>query len=97
MSADRDPADGLPAHWLATLDAVAHACAAERAASAPTGLVARRLRAAAGPHTARALLRMLRRHGYLATIQGAEEGAPRRWTLTAAGRHARSEALMRQP
>jgi len=97
MLTDRDPGGGLPVHWLAALDAVADACAAERAASAPTGLVGRRLHGADGSHTARTLLRMLRRHGYLASIQDEEEGAPLRWTLTAAGRHARSKALMRQP
>ena len=46
--------------------------------------------------TARTLLRMLRRHGYLASIQDGEDGAPLRWTLTAAGRCARSKALIRQ-
>lgn len=97
MLADRDPGDGLPAHWLEALDAVANACAAKGAASAPTGLVARRLPGAHGPHTARMLLRMLRRHGYLASIHDGEDGAPLRWTLTAAGRRARSKALIRQP
>jgi hypothetical protein len=97
MFAGRGPGAGLPVHWLAALDAVADACTAERAASAPTGLVGRRLRDADGSHTTRTLLRMLRRHGYLASIQDEKEGAPLRWTLTAAGRHARSKALMRQP
>lgn len=97
MSTDRGPRAELPVHWLAVLDAVADACAAERTASAPTGLVGRRLHGADGSHTARTLLRMLRRHGYLASIQDEEEGAPVRWTLTAAGHHARSKELMRQP
>lgn len=97
MLADRNPGDGLPVHWLAVLDAVSRACAAERAASAPTGLVARRLPGAHGPHMTRTLLRTLRRHGYLASIQNGEDGAPLRWKLTAAGRRARSNALIRQP
>jgi hypothetical protein len=96
MVADRAPGDGLPTHWLAALDAVADACAAEHAASAPTGLVARRLHGANGPHAARTLLRALRRHGYLESIQDGEEGAPLRWTLTTAGGHARSKALTPQ-
>ena len=96
MLSDRDPGDGLPVHWLAALDAVAEACAAERAANATTRLVARRIHRADGSHPARTLLRVLRRHGYLASIQDGEEGAPVRWTLTAAGRRARSKALMRQ-
>lgn len=96
MLADRDPGDGLPVHWLAALDAVAEACAAERAASAPTGLVARRIQGADGCHPARTLLRVLRRHGYVASIQDGEEGAPLRWTLTVAGRRAWSNALARQ-
>lgn len=96
MLADRGPGDRLPLHWLAALDAVVDACAAERAAYAPTGLVARRLHGAEGPHTARTLLRILRRHGYLTSIQNGEDGAPLRWTLTAAGRRARAEALMRE-
>lgn len=45
----------------------------------------------------RTLLRTLRRHGYLASIQNGEDGAPLRWKLTAAGRRARSNALIRQP
>jgi hypothetical protein len=97
MLTDQDPRDELPKHWLAALDAVAAACSAERVASAPTGLVARRLHGADGSHTARTLLRMLRRHGYIASIQNNQEGAPVRWTLTAAGRHARSTTLIRQP
>jgi ribosomal protein S8 len=92
MLADREPGDGLPVHWLAALDAVAEACAAERAASARTRSVACRIHTANG---SRSLLRVLRRHGYLASIQDGNEGAPLRWTLTAAGRHARSNALMR--
>ncbi len=96
MLTDQDHRDELPMHWLAALDAVAEACSAERAASAPTRLVARRLHGAEGSNTARTLLRTLRRHGYLASIQD-QEGAPVRWTLTAAGRHARSTALIRQP
>ena len=96
MLTDRGPGDELHVHWLAALDAVADACAAERAASAPTGLVGRRLHGPDGSHAARTLLRMLRRHGYLAGIQNEEEGAPLRWTLTAAGHHARSKALTRQ-
>jgi hypothetical protein len=97
MLTDQDPRDELPMHWLAALDAVAEACSAERTASAPTGLVARRLHVADGSHTARTLLRMLRRHGYLASIQTNQEGAPLRWKLTAAGHHARSTAPIRQP
>jgi hypothetical protein len=96
MLADRDHDDGLPVHWLAALDAVADACAAERVTSAPTGLVARQIHGANGTHPARTLLRVLRRHGYLATIKDREEGAPLRWTLTAAGRRARWDAPMRQ-
>src|SRR5262245_19501987 len=95
MLADRDPVDGLPVHWLAALDAVAEASAADPAASATTRLVARRIHTADGSHPARTLLRLLRRHGYLASIQDAEEGAPLRWTLTADRHHARSNALMR--
>jgi ribosomal protein S8 len=95
MLADREPGDGLPVHWLAALDAVAEACAAERAASATTRSVACRIHTANGSHSARTLLRVLRRHGYLASIQDGKEGAPLRWTLTAAGRRARSNALMR--
>ncbi len=91
------PRDELPMHWLAALDAVAEACSAERATSAPTRLVARRLQGAGGSHTARTLLRMLHRHGYLASIQNDQEGEPVRWTLTAAGRRARSTALISQP
>lgn len=97
MPRDRDPGGALPVHWLATLDAVADACARERAAGAPTGLVARRLHDAEGSHTARALLRMLRRHGYVSSIRNDQAGAPLRWTLTAAGRQARSTALIREP
>ncbi len=97
MPTDQDPRDGLPMHWLAALDAVAEACSAERAASAPTGLVARRLHGADGSNAARTILRTLRRHGYLASIQTDQAGAPLRWTLTAAGRDARSTALIRQP
>ncbi len=97
MLTDRDPGDALPMHWLAVLDAVADVCAAERTGSAPTRLVARQLHGADGSHTARTLLRMLRRHGYVASIENEEERAPLRWTLTAAGRHARSTALIRQP
>jgi hypothetical protein len=96
MFGDWGPDDGLPAHWLEALDAVAQACAAERAASAPTPLVAHRIHGADGNHSARTLLRVLRRHGYLASVQHGEEGAPLRWTLTAAGRRARSNALVRQ-
>jgi hypothetical protein len=96
MFLDRDPGDALPVHWLAVLDAVAEACAAERAASATTRLVARRIHTADGSHPARTVLRVLRRHGYLASIQDGDEGAPLRWTLTAAGRRARSKALVRQ-
>ncbi len=96
MLTDQDPRGELPMHWVAALDAVAEACSTERDASAPTGLVARRLHGADRSHTARTLLRMLRRHGYLASVQN-EEGAPVRWTLTAAGRHARSTAVIRQP
>jgi hypothetical protein len=96
MLADRDPDDGLPVHWLAALNAVAEACAAERAASATTRLVARRIHTADGAHSARTLLRVLRRHGYLASTQDGEEGAPLRWALTPAGRRARSKALMRK-
>jgi ribosomal protein S8 len=89
MLADRDPGGELPLHWLAALDAVADACATERTASAPTRLIARRLHGADGSHMARAVLRMLRRHGYVSSIQNIEQGAPIRWTLTAAGRDAR--------
>jgi hypothetical protein len=71
MLTDRDHRAELPVHWLATLHAVADACAAERAASGPTGLVGRRLHGADGSHTG-TLLRMLRRHGYLASIQNEE-------------------------
>jgi hypothetical protein len=97
MLTDRDARAELPAHWLAALDAVADACAADPSASAPTGLVGRRLHGADGSHTARTLLRILRRHGYLASIPNEEEGAPLRWTLTASGHDARSTALIRQP
>ena len=96
MLADHDPGDGLPVHWLAALEAVAQACAAGRAASATTPLVARRIHTADGSHPARTLLRVLRRHGYLASVQNGEEGAPLQWTLTATGHRARSNALMRQ-
>ena len=96
MPRDRDPGDELPVHWLAALDAVAEACAAQRTASAPTRLVARRLHGADVSHMARTLLRMLRRHGYVSSIRDEEEGAPLRWTLTVAGRQARSTALIRQ-
>ena len=89
-------ATDCPCIWLAALDAVAEACAAERAASATTRSVACRIHTANGSRSARTLLRVLRRHGYLASIQDGKEGAPLRWTLTAAGRHARSNALMRQ-
>jgi hypothetical protein len=96
MFGDRRPGDGLPAHWLEALDAVAEACAAQRAASAPTGLVAHRIHGADGNHSARTLLRVLRRHGYIASVRHEEDGAPLRWTLTAAGRRARSNALVRR-
>jgi ribosomal protein S8 len=81
---------------MAALDAVADACAAEQAASAPTGTIARRIHRPDGSHPARTLLRVLRRHGYLASIQDGEDGTPLRWTLTAAGRRARSNALIPQ-
>jgi hypothetical protein len=97
MFEDRGPGDGLPAHWLAALDAVAEACAAERSASAPTGRVAHRIHGADGNHSTRTLLRVLRRHGYLDSVQHEEQGAPLHWTLTAAGHRARSNALVRQP
>jgi hypothetical protein len=96
MPKERDHDEGLPVHWLAVLDAVADACSAEGAAGAPTRMVAFRLHGADGSHTARTLLRMLRRHGYVSSIQNEEQGSPLRWTLTAAGRHARSTALIRQ-
>jgi hypothetical protein len=96
MLADRAPGDGLPTHWLAALDAVADACAAEHTTSAPTGLVARRLHGGNGPHAARTLLRALRRHGYLESTDDREQGAALRWTLTTAGDRARSKAPTHQ-
>jgi hypothetical protein len=71
-------------HWLTVLEAVAAACAAGHADGASTGDVARRLRAN-GSQPARTLLRALRRRGYVRTIERSVDGAPLRWTLTAAG------------
>lgn len=71
--------------WLTVLEAVAGACAAEHADGAPTGNIARRLGANDSP-PARTLLRTLRRRGYVRTIGEPADGAPLRWTLTAAGR-----------
>jgi hypothetical protein len=87
MAAGPAPGDGVPEHWLTVHNAVDAACAAEQADSAPTGHIARRLRASGSP-PARTLLRVLRRRGYVHTIQDADDGAPLRWGLTAAGRAA---------
>ncbi len=72
-------------NWLTVLEAVNDACAAADTEGAPTGSVARRLRTH-GSLPARTLLRALRRRGYVRTIEGSVDGAPRRWALTAAGR-----------
>jgi hypothetical protein len=42
--------------------------------------------------TARTLLRLLRRRGYLDTLGESGDGAPRRWALTPAGRSLRDRA-----
>lgn len=80
----------VPDSWLAVLDAVAEACAAERIDFAPTDVVARRIRFAHGSGRARALLRLLRRRGYVCARPNSKDGAPVRWALTAAGRSLRT-------
>jgi|SRR5206468_8897897 hypothetical protein len=75
----------VPDRWLVVLDALAEACAAERTDSAPTDLVSRRIRSADGSRTARTLLRLLRRRGYVRARPNSRDGAPARWALTSAG------------
>jgi hypothetical protein len=79
----------VPASWLAVLDAVAEACAAERIDYAPTDVVSRRIRSADGSRKARTLLRLLRRRGYVCARPNSKDGAPVRWALTSAGRSLR--------
>src|SRR5436190_15548386 len=87
MAAGPAPGASVPEHLLAVLDAVSAVCADERSDSAPTGHIARRLRARGSP-PARTLLRALRRHGYVRTVEASVDGAPLRWALTPAGRAA---------
>ena len=75
----------VPDRWLVVLDALAEACAAERADSAPTDLVSRRIRSADGSGTARTLLRLLRRRGYVCARPTSGDGSPVHWALTSAG------------
>jgi hypothetical protein len=89
MDTDRDPGTAVPEEWLAVLDAVAEACAAEHARSASTGRVSVRI-SGVNRHTARMLLRLLRRRGYLDTAGVPGDGAPLHWTLTPAGRSLRT-------
>lgn len=79
---------GPPERWLVVLRAVADACEIERADSVPTPLIRRHLRTrpeGATPSSARALLRTLRRHGYVISRSPAGDG-PVRWAPTAKGR-----------
>jgi hypothetical protein len=80
----------VPDRWLAVLDALADACAAERADSATTDLVSRRIRHANGSRTARTMLRLLRRRGYVSTRPNSGDGSPVRWALTASGKSLRT-------
>jgi hypothetical protein len=91
MATDRDAGTVVPEQWLAVLDAVAEACAADRASSASTGGISLRVRGANG-RTARTLLRVLRRRGYVCTTGASVDGAPLHWALTAAGRALRTTA-----
>ncbi len=89
MVTDLDTHSSVSEQWLNVLDAVADACAAERANSAATGRVSLRIEGA-NRRKARMLLRVLRRRGYLDTIGEPVDGAPLRWALTPAGRSARA-------
>lgn len=79
----------VPDSWLAVLDALADACASERTDSAPTDLVSRRVRYANGSGTARTMLRLLRRRGYVRASPQSGDGRPVRWALTPAGQSLR--------
>lgn len=82
---DRTASTAVPQQWLAVLDAVAEACAAEHASAASTGHVSARI-TGVNRHTARTLLRLLRRRGYLDTTGLPGDGVPLQWALTPAGR-----------
>jgi hypothetical protein len=88
MVTDRDARTAVPEQWLAVLDAVADACAAEHASSASTRRISVRIRGV-NARTARMLLRLLRRRGYLDVVGEYGDGAPLRWALTPAGRSLR--------
>lgn len=89
MVTDRDVGSPMSEQWLAVLDAVAEACAAERANSASTRRVSLRIQGV-NRSKARALLRVLRRRGYVDTMGESVDGAPLRWALTPAGRSVRT-------
>jgi hypothetical protein len=83
MAADR--ASVVPAQWLTVLDAVADACADDRSSSVPTGRVSLQI-GRGHDGTARAVLRVLRRRGYVYTTGESVDGAPLQWGLTPSGR-----------
>jgi hypothetical protein len=96
MVTDRDAGSLISEQWLAVLDAVAEACAAERANSASTGRVSLRIQGVKRGK-ARTLLRVLRRRGYLDTMADSVDGAPLRWALTPAGRSVQKRRRPMQP
>jgi DNA-binding transcriptional ArsR family regulator len=89
VTADRDAGTVVPEQWIAVLNAVSEACAAEHASSASTGVISLRIRGVSG-RTARTLLRVLRRRGYVCTTGDSVDGAPLHWALTPAGRALRT-------
>ena len=91
MVPDREADLAVSEQWLAVLNAVSEACAADSAGSASTRRVSARIRGG-NTRSARALLRVLRRRGYVRTAVGAEDGAPVLWALTAAGREVRKHS-----
>src|SRR5258708_1583318 len=96
MDTDRDAGGSMSEQWLAVLDAVAEACAAERANSASTKRVSLRIQGV-NRGKARTLLRVLRRRGYVHTMPESVDGAPLRWALTPAGRSVRTRRRRMQP
>ncbi len=74
---------------LAVLDALEAACTADHCSSVPTARVSLQIGGGHGG-TARALLRVLRRRGYVCTTGESVDGAPLRWALTPAGRALRT-------
>lgn len=85
MATDRDAGTLVPQQWMAVLNAVFDGCAAARSTSVETGVISLRAKGISRG-TARTVLRVLRRRGYVCTTGESVNGAPLRWSLTPAGR-----------